>query len=63
MFILFGTKDRAVETDSGNFHCPNCNLKEEYGKKYNKINTEGTIVIKRVLILFFPYFLKINNLL
>jgi len=33
MFILFGTKDRAVETDSGNFHCPNCNLKEEYGKK------------------------------
>ena len=34
MFILFGSKDRAVETDSGQFHCPNCNLKEEYGKKY-----------------------------
>ena len=34
MFILFGTKDRAVEIDSGQFHCPNCNLKKEYGKKY-----------------------------
>ena len=34
MFILFGTKDRAVETDSGNFHCPNCNVNEEYAKKY-----------------------------
>ena len=34
MFILFGTKDRAIETDSGQFHCPNCNVKKEYGKKY-----------------------------
>ena len=34
MFILFGTKGRAIETDSGQFHCPNCNIKEEYGKKY-----------------------------
>ena len=34
MFILFGTKDRAVEFDSGQFHCPNCNVKKEYGKKY-----------------------------
>ena len=34
MFILFGTKDRAVETDSGQFHCPNCNIKKDYGKKY-----------------------------
>ena len=21
-------------SDSGQFHCPNCNIKEEYGKKY-----------------------------
>tara|TARA_Y100000590_G_scaffold77534_1_gene85948 strand:- start:1375 stop:2013 length:639 start_codon:yes stop_codon:yes gene_type:complete len=34
VFILFGTKGRAIETDSGQFHCPNCNIKEEYGKKY-----------------------------
>ena len=34
MFILFGTKYRAVQTDSGQFHCPNCNSKKEYGKKY-----------------------------
>ena len=34
MFILFGTKGRAIETDSGQFHCPNCNIKKEYGKKY-----------------------------
>ena len=34
MFILFGTKGRAIETDNGQFHCPNCNIKEEYGKKY-----------------------------
>ena len=34
MFILFGTRDRAVEIDSGQFHCPNCNVKKEYGKKY-----------------------------
>ena len=34
MFILFGTKDRAVEIDSGQFNCPNCNVKREYGKKY-----------------------------
>ena len=34
MFILFGTKGRAIETDSGQFHCPNCDIKEEYGKKY-----------------------------
>ena len=34
MFILFGTKGRAIETDSGQFYCPNCNVKEEYGKKY-----------------------------
>ena len=34
MFILFGTKGRAIETDNGQFHCPNCNVKEEYGKKY-----------------------------
>ena len=39
MFILFGTKDRAVETDNGQFHCPNCNLKEELNKKgINKDN-------------------------
>ena len=34
MFILFGTKGRAIEIDSGEFHCPNCNLKQEYAKKY-----------------------------
>jgi len=34
MFILFGTKGRAIETDNGEFNCPNCNIKQEYGKKY-----------------------------
>ena len=34
MFILFGTKDRAVETDRGQFYCPNCNVKKDYGKKF-----------------------------
>tara|TARA_B100000929_G_scaffold122891_1_gene97301 strand:+ start:180 stop:818 length:639 start_codon:yes stop_codon:yes gene_type:complete len=34
MFILFGTKGRAIEIDSGEFHCPNCNIRQEYAKKY-----------------------------
>jgi hypothetical protein len=34
MFILFGTKGRAIETDNGEFNYPNCNIKQEYGKKY-----------------------------
>ena len=32
--IFFGTKGRAIEMDKGNFHCPNCNSKKDYSKKY-----------------------------
>ena len=32
--IFFGTKGRAIEMDKGNFHCPNCNSKRDYSKKY-----------------------------
>ena len=40
MFILFGTKDRAVETDSGNFHCLNYNLKKELVKNSKNQNIQ-----------------------
>ena len=32
--IIFGTKGRSIKMDSGEFHCPNCNTKRTYNKKY-----------------------------
>jgi len=32
--IIFGTKGRSIKTDSGKFHCPNCNTPRTYHKKF-----------------------------
>ena len=32
--IIFGTKGRSIKMDSGEFHCPNCNVNRAYNKKY-----------------------------
>ena len=32
--IIFGTKGRSIQMDSGQFHCPNCNAPRTYQKKY-----------------------------
>jgi len=32
--IIFGTKGRSIKMDSGEFHCPNCNVQRTYNKKY-----------------------------
>ena len=32
--IIFGTKGRSIKMDSGEFHCPNCNVNRVYNKKY-----------------------------
>jgi uncharacterized tellurite resistance protein B-like protein len=32
--IIFGTKGRSIKMDSGEFNCPNCNIKRVYNKKY-----------------------------